>query len=265
MRISTPSIIIPVLVLVLVAFGAAGCSQHYRVDPILSTDKETQTPWEVTSKAEGIGSTVTIMNPYTYRPVRYARKSVEGDVGTLNTWDKRSLYEVAQDWNERDAVRQEARNELQRAIMRLSDEASGVHLAGIRATETNVNLILGATAIGLTGAASVAAAETAKALAAAATGAQGRAGPGQRAGLPQRPERIDHPPHRGRPRITRVEIEKKWNKSMAEYPVESAISEAMEYHEKSSFYHGLALVRAAAEEKAKSVDDDTKNLKNENP
>jgi hypothetical protein len=141
-----------------------------------------------------------------------------------------------------------ARNMLQTAIMGVSDRALGKHLSSVKATQVNVNLLLGLATTGLTGYGSVAAEATGKVVSAAATGTNSA-----RSLISDQVYRDALAETLVNSIITkRLELKKgieiKQEKSVAEYNVEAAIADALDYHEKGSFYYGLTLIRESAEQ-----------------
>lgn len=218
--------------------GIAGCGQDYRVSPLMSFDrgldqnlaKEGQVPWQTKSWGRPAHY---VINPYSYQPLG----------GT-------SLYKIAATQDNDAEKRRQARNELQDAMIWVSDEVTASHLAAVRATETNMNLALGAAGIGLTGGAAVAGEAAAAALAAAATGVQGtRALVNEQVYRNALTESIIRLITADR-EVTRQQIRTRQTLPISLYSVEAAIADANVYHLKGSFYHGLALLNAAAEEKA---------------
>jgi hypothetical protein len=226
-----------VAVVTIVSTVTTGCARHYRVDAVLVPELNApgpKMPFKKSSRSVPFDQYYAI-DPYAYGP------------GSTD-----SLYKTATSDLNPDRRRQ-ARNELQAAAMRFSDAATALHLASLRATETDINLLLGAASIGLTGAASVAASETAKALAAAATGTQGaRALISEQVYRNALTESVIQLIEADR-ELTARQIRAKWSLAVADYPVEAALGDSEEYHQKGSFFHGLALLRSAAEEKAKAA------------
>jgi hypothetical protein len=217
------------------AVAIGGCNQKYRVDSVLSTDEKDGIPWKERSDT-GFMTDVEKINPYTYNGK---------EVGSYAD----SLYFIAS--NDTDETkRKQARNQLQSAIMRISDETTAVHLTSIKASENNINLLLGIPAIGMSAAAAVSPLGAANSLSAASTGLQG-----SRSFVIEQVFRntlfdsiillIEEDR-----RTVRDVIRGKYDKSITEYNVESAIQDATDYHQRGSFYHGLALLADAANDKA---------------
>jgi hypothetical protein len=238
----------------------AGCGTAYRVTPITSTRYASPETWTERPHWYERGYRLDrniYLNPYTYNPRNtklIAGANAAGDRAT-------SFYGIASDPAQAgtDAARI-ARNQLQNAIMRVSDQMTAAHLSELKSTENNGNILLGATTLGLTGGASVAGAATAKALAAAATGTGGAR------------ELFNNQVYRnalvetliGAIEADRItfggQIRAKQAKPIADYDVEAALRNACEYHLRGSFYHGLALIREAAEADSHTKKTDSKNL-----
>jgi hypothetical protein len=133
-------------------------------------------------------------------------------------------------------------------MMTLSDQIISKHLSGITGLQVEVNTMMGTTAMGLSAAAATAAAPLAGYLAEASTSV----GAGQ--------SLINDQVYRdalvqslvGAIETDRAQlasdIHERQQKSTQDYPVEAAIADANDYHQRGSFYHGLVLIRAAAEE-----------------
>jgi hypothetical protein len=223
--------------------GLAGCNKHYRVDPVMSTSQSSGIPWTETSATAGFGTTeVEKINPYTYNG-----STKEGVSG-------KSFYATASDTAEPDLEkRKEARNQLQSAIMRISDESTAIHLTAIKAAENNSNLFLGLPALGMSAAAAVSPLGAANSLSAGSTALQG-----SRSFVNEQVFRnalfdsiillIQEDRH-----AKKEAIRENWSKSIAEYNVEAALQDAAEYHQAGSFYHGLALLADAANDKANKL------------
>lgn len=229
-----------------------GCANAYRVDPVLNTDKNWTIPWQEWSLSEHHVK-VEVLNPYTYGGCPDSDHNIV-DAAT-------SYYKLASDPVGLGSVAgkeqaRHARNQLQSAIIRLSQDTTSLHLAGLKSTEANVNLVLGMTAIGLS-AGAAAAPGAAQGLSAGAAFAGG-----SRALINEQVYRnaliettirlID---------VSRaeklLEIQRKQTLSVSDYNVEAAITDAVEYHERGSFFHGLSLLRAEAEKSAQQRQDKT--------
>jgi hypothetical protein len=220
-----------------------GCSRHYRADPILfyngappNSDGTTHPgtlPW-MHKTANPFDEHQYVLNPYTYAPAGGC-----------------PLYELARKGNTAEA--RYARNELQEAIVRLSDEAVGIHLGGVRATDTATNVLLGAAGIGLTGAASVAAGDSARALSAAATGTQGsRELFSEQVYRNTMSDTVIQLIHKDR-EVTLQQMRLRHVESTHDYSVEEAITDANQYHAKGSFLNGLTLARSAADDRVREL------------
>ncbi len=220
----------------------SGCGQDYRNDPFLTFSSDGRN--DITANAGGTkyekfssfgGDSNLRMDPFTYGVNgSYYKKSVENfDAG-------------------REETAKYYRNALLEAMIVASDTNTSVHLAGLKATQSNVNLIFGAAALGLTGGAAVAPAATAAALAAASTGVQGaRALVNEEVYANAFAESIAMLLIEDRRQRAR-QIRDSYTKSMVEYPIERAIADINEYHERGSVYYGFALARQAIEEKTLS-------------
>lgn len=148
-----------------------------------------------------------------------------------------------------DPDRQYYRNDLQNAMFQVIKESTEQHLAGLKSTENNFNLLLGGATIGLAGGAAVASAETAKALAASASGTAGMQ------------SLINSQLYRNtfvEAMIALIEndqatflasIKTNQTRNIYDYTVEAAIEDAKEYEARGSFYHGLALLQEAVQNK----------------
>jgi hypothetical protein len=254
------------------ALGLAGCQADYRVTPVVNTSEPKALEWEIEADSFGHGS-IRVLNPYTYNPAQetQGRRTSEssitdqpppkpGEHDTLTPVDPgdlrtHSLYEIAINPAVFMTQRQEARNELVNAILRVSDENAAAHLAGLKATQSNINIFLGAAALGLSGA-GAAVSESAQALSAASTGVQGtRTLINDEVYSQALAESI----------ITLVTadrkaqadaIRKRYAEDLSLFPVEEAIAAAVRYHETASVYNGLALARQAIEKDAIRKRDD---------
>ena len=149
-----------------------------------------------------------------------------------------------------DADRKYYRDELQNALLQTIKESTEQHLSELKSTENNGNLLLGAATIGLAGGASVASSATAKALAAAASGTAGAR------------SLFNDQVYRNtfvESTIALIEDDQakflaslrtnQQTQSIHEYTVEAAIMDAKEYEARGSFYHGLALLQQAVQNK----------------
>lgn len=216
------------------ALLTTGCSSLYKPDPILITAYKDTFPWEGT-RFLSLGEKGVYLNPYTYNP---------GDTATGTV----SLWKIATDNNKAAKDRVAARNLLQNAVLRISDQVTAHHLAKLKGYENNTNLILGSAALGLTGGAAVAGEAAAKALAVAATGVVGaRELFNDQVFRNALIETIIAAIEADRSKYLEDVIHAGQKKPIEEYDVEAALKDANEYHFRGSFYHGLGLVRDAAE------------------
>lgn len=157
----------------------------------------------------------------------------EKDLGTPPTFTKR----------------ESARNALIGASLHFADIAISNHLANIKSTEVDINLLLGGATAGLTGGASVAAAGAAKALSAAATGTNA---------FKSIFNETTYRNALGETLISAIDadliskkhdiLEKLLYSCIDSYPVEIALDDVQNYKDSGAFYNGLALVRKAAEQ-----------------
>lgn len=146
--------------------------------------------------------------------------------------------------------REIARNELIGTAIRLADAAISTHLGSIKSTETNMNLFFGAATAGLTGGASVAGTEAgAKVLSAAATGTNaGRSIFNETTYRNALGETLTGSIETDRD-VKRSElIDRLTSECVSSYPVGIALADVQKYLAGGSFYHGLALIREAAEQ-----------------
>jgi hypothetical protein len=199
-----------------------GCD-IYRSSDIINLSHSEAGIW-----TQGVPST-PVLNPYSYNPDQ----------------SKQSLYQQAQ--GNSDAARA-ARNRLQSTMMTLSDQIISQHLSKITGLQVGMNTIMGAAASGLSAGAAIAAAPLAGYLAEASTSVNASQ------------SLINEQVYRdalvqslvGAIETDRAElaadIRERQRKSTQDYPVEAAIADANDYHQRGSFYHGLVLIRAAAEE-----------------
>jgi hypothetical protein len=223
-----------------------GCGTAYRVAPITGTKDSTQVwgeyphpiPDTLLNPFHKVQPDV-LLNPYEYNPTSTNKNEPSLYYRASHPKDSELTNAIC------DATM--ARNQLQNAMLRISDESTALYLAKVKAAENNGNLFLGAATLGLSGGASVAGSATAKALAAAATGTGGAR------------ELFNDQIFRNALVETMVaaieadraqfkqQIISNQSQPIYKYDVEAAIQDANEYHLKGSFYHGLDLIRSAAE------------------
>lgn len=221
------------------------CASAHRVPPIFTDE---QTAEIKTNKCVDCG----------INPVTWIQRLSEAPIQQINPYLYKSYYTNASTPgsstcappNRKLDTKEQARNNLLSVAIRLAEASTSEHLSAIKATETNMNLLLGAATAGLTGGASVAAsAEGAKVLSAAATGTNaGRAMFNETTYRNALGETLVSSIETAQD-LERTELVQKMTWCIDEYPVELALADVQKYLENGSFYHGLALIRTAAEEK----------------
>jgi hypothetical protein len=248
----------------------SGCGRsRYQVPPILDTS--VTSAWPVRQKLDTdfsgnseYASAINVINPYLYNP---ASMQTAAD-GQLTVSMGASLYKIASceiksagldrsDINDR---RKEARNQLQSAIVRLSDEAFASHVARLKASEVSTNSTLGILATGLAGGASLATGGAASALSVAAAVTSGSRGI------------INEQEYRNAlvesiilllqadRRKALQEMHQNQTLSIQQYDVERAIADATDYHFRGSFYNGLALLVESARKSGNELEQSTLTL-----
>ncbi len=144
--------------------------------------------------------------------------------------------------------REIARNELIGTAIMLADSSISKHLGGIKSSEVNFNLLLGAATAGLTGGASVAGEVGARTLSAAATGTNAARGIFNETTFRNALSETLIGAIQTNQIVRRNEIfDKLVSECISTYPVSIALSDVQNYLSQGSFYHGLALIREAAE------------------
>jgi hypothetical protein len=220
--------------------AATGCGESWHVDDIIDASQARVRPWTEPRIFSTQGKVV--INPYSFNP------AAESDENGLLKRREDSLYYQAADT--RDPIQaKQARNRLQFAMLSTSDLAVGAHLSRIKSGKVVPNLVLGGATLGLTGLSSVSSLGTAQALAAAAAGTTG-------ARELYNDETFRNALVESLVKLVesdrRVYLEKviqvRRTQSVFEYDVDQALRDAMEYHNRGSFYHGLMLVREAADQ-----------------
>lgn len=142
--------------------------------------------------------------------------------------------------------RKRFRNELQNAIISVVKENTATHLSELKATENSGNLLLGASTIGLSGAAAVSPyASTARAFAAAASGTAGARGLFNEQVYRQTFAEGIIKLIQGNQLELAGQLRDWQTNSIDVYPVEAAISDAKEFENRGSFYNGMALMQKA--------------------
>ncbi len=181
-----------------------------------------------------------------------------------------SFYQMAL-WASCENEKKAARNNLQNAMIGVSDDIFDDHMSSVFATQDGANLLLGWTAIGFTATgAAGASAELMSALATAVLGA--KASLNEEVYAKQIAETISRTITEDRQRYK--QLLRVWQmRSSTSYPIEAAIADAKEYHRRGSFFHGLELILESAQDKARDdkkaaeklsviaaeEDDDTRN------
>lgn len=245
---------IVIAVLAATVLNVGGCGQDYRVRSIFDTSE----PWAVIRRnpnnfnlADALRDDEyrVFLNPYTYAP------SLASEDGRLPVNSRHlSLYSIASgmgvdalskspEITERNRVRKEARNQLQNAVMRVSDEMTVVHLSGIRAADSSSNFISGAVTTGLAAGASVAAPVVAAPLAAGAAGTNALRSLSNEQFFRNIVTEQVFTAIQSQRGLVRNAIIKKQSMPIEEYDIERALADATTYHEMGSFLYGLALVR----------------------
>jgi hypothetical protein len=200
----------------------AGCD-IYRSSDIINLSHSEAGIW-----MQGMPAT-PVLNPYSFNPDKSAQ----------------SLYEQAQGNSPQARA---ARNRLQSTMMTLSDQIISQHLSKITGLQVEVNTIMGTAATGLSAGAAMAATPLAGYLAEASTSVDASESlindQVYRDALVQS---LVGAIETDRAQLA-ADIRQRQQKSTEDYPVEAAIADANEYHQRGSFYHGLVLIRAAAEE-----------------
>jgi hypothetical protein len=229
--------------LILLGLSSA-CSFHYRTHTIIDTTKTNSMAWRRRDFGDFFTDGITrrqLINPYTYNPT-----------GNGPPFYSQILT------NTNDTTARKLRNELQNAIIRVANEEAANHIARIKSSENNLNLLLGSAQLGLSGGASVAGAATAKALAAASTGAGGaRALVKEEIYRNSLGESIAALIMADQAAYLHNVIEISQKKSVLDYGVEQAITDAVEYNKRGSLFYGLSLARQAIEHQTSSVKTNT--------
>jgi hypothetical protein len=248
-----------------------GCASDYRIQSVISTKENYATTWEEsywrhTSPFRAINNphdTITYINPYTYNPAynpAYNPPNITNfdrtSVTNLNKecrqylYAVNSLYAKASVYDTNNPGHQMFyRNQLQDAILGVVQESTEKHLAGLKSAENNGNLFLGAATLGLAGGATVASTTAARALAASATGTAGAQNLFNSQVYRQTfVESTIALIEKDQEDFLNV-IRQRQTKDIVQYTVEAAIMDAREYEERGSFYHGMALLQAAVQNK----------------
>lgn len=210
------------------------------------TERSDQTvPWVATDERLGTKELqFEVLNPYTYGPGRKG--------------DDKSYYQIASGTSdEKGLSAKQARNQLQSAIIRVSDKAVAGHLAQLKVAESVSNNTLGFATLGLAAAATATTGGTATGLAAGATVASGT-----RSLVNEQEFRnalvesiivlIEKDREQALERILHLQ-----SFPIENYNVEQAITDATNYHYRGSFYHGLALLAEAARKSGNDLEQST--------
>lgn len=226
----------PVLIL-------AGCASYYKVGDIESRKKDSPDTYRIMRPA--LWRKMEVLNPKTYK---------------LNTSDSTALYTLATsyisdlsitnaaDTNAPALFRAKiARNELQEIMIGLSDREVARHLSEVTGTQITVNMVLGAAALGTSGAGALASTSMAKVFSGMASGFTGAKSlfneEVYRNALVQT---IVSSVISKRNEI-RAEIQASQEKSVIEYSMDHAINDVRRLNETGSFYYGITLIKEAAE------------------
>ncbi|MGV3773036.1 MAG: hypothetical protein ACO1QB_09050 [Verrucomicrobiales bacterium] len=219
-----------------------GCgSTRYSPRPIVQTTSDYAEPWRE-KRAWYNFRYDAVINPYTYNPS--AARDPEHD---KKIQDRSESYYSLAITEAEPSERARYRNLLQNAMISVSKESTEKHIGELKASDDTGNVLLGGAAIGTAGAASVASQATASALAAASSGLGGARGLYNEQYFRNTVmEALVAAIHADR-EVFLKEIEEKQSESIKVYDVEAAIRDAIEYHRRGSFTHGLTLIRRAVE------------------
>lgn len=217
------------VVLNLLAAALTGCAgEIYMAAPFLS-DNNAQTA----IKQEGSsfwGTNRKTINPYTFTP--------PGATAPLYTTMQTAQSEAARS----------ARNDLLAAVLSVSDENVADHLASVTGTRVTVDMVAGTAALGLAGVAAVSVADTAKYLAAGAAGATGfRALFSEVVYRDALVQTLVGTIQTEREKYYETVVKPRLNEPVGSFGVGEIRRVAEEYHKRGHFYHGLTLIRQAAE------------------
>jgi hypothetical protein len=202
----------------------------YQVDPIISYKRTCDQTWTI---ARGFPTSypIELINPETYKP----------------TGSDKSLYEIANDHTLQDAA-QTARNKLQEKIMEVSNNEVAGHLSRVTGTQVTVNILLGGASTALSGAASLATGSDASLLSELSTGTGAfRSLFNEQVYRNALVETLVAAIASDRNKFLSDIRNLKQTLPIDEYCVQAAIHDMGRYHNKGSFYHGLTLIREAAE------------------
>jgi hypothetical protein len=239
-----------------VVVALSGCGSAYRSQQIFSTDSDLTTidtvacnkhmcGWNPVTWIEQIAFKTPVLqiNPYLFKTADSGeslyQQAIKVETGCSASGPGKPVTL---------ANAERARNELIGTALQLADASISEHLSDIKSTETNMNLLFGGATAALTGGASVAGAEGAKVLSAAATGTNaGRSIFNESTYRNALGETLTGSIETDRV-LKRTEIiNRLTTECTASYPVSVALADVQNYLNGGSFYHGLALIREAAE------------------
>jgi hypothetical protein len=237
----------------------SGCSaSRYTVPRILRSDspvgKESGRPWYEQVNDDGAPRSyqIEVMNPFTYGD--WTDKDVKNA--------QPSFYSVAAGWvsGAGSGERELARNQLQNAVIRLSDQAVSMHLSALKASESGWNNSLGFSTLALAAAATATTGGAATGLAAGATVTSGtRSLINEQEFRNALVESIIVLIEKDRAQALE-RIRQNQRQQIQAYDVEQAIADASDYHQRGSFYHGLALLAEAARKSGNELEQSTASL-----
>lgn len=248
-----------------------GCTRdRYEVPMILMSDKsvigsrDDSVPWVAEWEGPGNRSLrYEVLNPYKYGPGSQSSAAIQpsqpnGTTVPPTTQEAQSYYQIASSRVRFAGISPEqARNQLQSAIIRISNKAVSSHLASLKVSESFWNNSLGFSTLGLAAAATATTGGVATGLAAGATVTSGT-----RSLVNEQEFRnalvesiillIEKDREKELDRITLLQAF-----PIDKYNVEQAIADATSYHSRGSFYHGLALLAEAARKSGNDVEQST--------
>jgi hypothetical protein len=268
-----------------------GCQSDYRTKSVIDTRYTDSTPWQKTQlitspinilSAQDPFMKESYMNPYTYNPA----DTFDNKHGAFkSTWQQhfKDWFTTATNVTDANAIKIAAkyelfepmylkatlstnmtglsdndrkyyRNALQDALIQVMKESTVNHLSALKAGDTRNNLIMGDAALALSGGAAVTSGALAKALAASATGAQGaRALFNDQVFRNTLLESIIALIQKDQADFYES-IRTNWQaKSIYDYSMEAAITDAKEYETRGSFYNGLALLQKAVQNQVSGI------------
>jgi 23S rRNA pseudoU1915 N3-methylase RlmH len=175
---------------------------------------------------------IELINPETYKP----------------PGSEKSLYQIANNPNTSPNAAKTARTKLQEKIMEVSNNEVAGHLSRVTSTQVTVNILLGGASTALSGAASLATGNNASTLSelSTVTGAF-RSLFNEQVYRNALVETLVAAIASDRNKFLSDIRNLKQTLPIDEYCVQAAIHDMVRYHDKGSFYHGLTLIREAAE------------------